>query len=463
MKKIITILFLCLAFNINAQNAMGTNNADSSRYLIGNFTIQKMWEIKDSTNSHSSWWFFHSRHMRFKPLRFIDIRNNDTINRFVLSNAAGYIHSINIDSLTNFKNIRDSIRNRYTKLQVDNKFITQSAGSSSFTTMQSQVNGKMNSPTGTNLQYIAGDGSFITMPTNLSAFTNGPGYLTSVTYSNILGLPTLFSGAYNDLSGKPTLFSGIYSDLTGKPALFSGSYLDLTNKPSIPASQVNSDWNSVSGLSEILNKPSLFSGVYSDLTSKPTLFSGSYVDLTGKPTIPTNNNQLTNGNNYISSYIPTLTIIGNSLGIYQGNTITLPSASTISITAGNNVTVTTSYPNFTINAASLDAPSFNNAITSGTAFQPDANNDCFIIVSSSLVGSIVGVYGTSVLSISTTQSGTYTNVGAGVSFFLNILAAGDNRESSTIPVKKGQWVKVINTATGLGGSLASTYTKWSTK
>jgi hypothetical protein len=57
----------------------------------------------------------------------------------------------------------------------------------------------------------------------------------------------------------------------GRPNNFSGSYNDLTNKPSIPASQVNSDWNAASGLPAILNKPTLFSGAYADLTGKPTL------------------------------------------------------------------------------------------------------------------------------------------------------------------------------------------------
>ena len=40
---------------------------------------------------------------------------------------------------------------------------------------------------------------------------------------------------------------------------FSGSYTDLTNKPTIPAAQVQSDWNATSGLGEILNKPTLVS------------------------------------------------------------------------------------------------------------------------------------------------------------------------------------------------------------
>ena len=55
----------------------------------------------------------------------------------------------------------------------------------------------------------------------------------------------------------------------------SGSYNDLSNKPSIPAAQVNSDWNASSGVAEILNKPNLAtvatSGDYDDLQNKPTI------------------------------------------------------------------------------------------------------------------------------------------------------------------------------------------------
>ena len=75
--------------------------------------------------------------------------------------------------------------------------------------------------------------------------------------SEIMNKPTLFSGAYADLTGKPALFSGAYADLTGKPSLFSGNYADLTGKPTIPAAQVQSDWNAVAGLGVILNKPTI--------------------------------------------------------------------------------------------------------------------------------------------------------------------------------------------------------------
>lgn len=90
------------------------------------------------------------------------------------------------------------------------------------------------------------------------------------------------SGDYNDLSNRPTIpaaqvnadwnaNSGV-SQILNKPTLAtvatSGDYADLQNKPTIPAAQVQSDWNAVSGVSAIANKPDL--SVYatnSDLTS----------------------------------------------------------------------------------------------------------------------------------------------------------------------------------------------------
>lgn len=41
----------------------------------------------------------------------------------------------------------------------------------------------------------------------------------------------------------------------------SGSYEDLKNKPTIPAEQVNADWNATSGKAQILNKPTIPSAV----------------------------------------------------------------------------------------------------------------------------------------------------------------------------------------------------------
>jgi hypothetical protein len=46
----------------------------------------------------------------------------------------------------------------------------------------------------------------------------------------------------------------------------SGSYNDLTNKPTIPAAQINADWNATAGLAMILNKPAIPTKV-SELTN----------------------------------------------------------------------------------------------------------------------------------------------------------------------------------------------------
>ena len=63
-----------------------------------------------------------------------------------------------------------------------------------------------------------------------------------------------------------------------------GDYADLQNKPSIPAAQINSDWNSSSGVSQILNKPTLAAvattGDYADLLNKPSIPAAVTVDQT---------------------------------------------------------------------------------------------------------------------------------------------------------------------------------------
>lgn len=131
--------------------------------------------------------------------------------------------------------------------------------------------------------------------------------------AQILNKPTLFSGAYSDLTGIPSTFvpsahthaaadivsgtlavaripalpisqtTGLQTTLDGKFAVPTGTtsqYLrgdgSTATFPTIPAAQVNTDWNSVSGVSQLLNKPTLAT----------VATSGAYADLTGKPTIP---------------------------------------------------------------------------------------------------------------------------------------------------------------------------------
>ena len=61
--------------------------------------------------------------------------------------------------------------------------------------------------------------------------------------------------------------ANITSYINNKPTLFSGNYNDLSNKPTIPAAQVQSDWNATSGLGEILNKPTILTAEVDTLAS----------------------------------------------------------------------------------------------------------------------------------------------------------------------------------------------------
>ena len=91
------------------------------------------------------------------------------------------------------------------------------------------------------------------------------------------------------------------------PTYFSGAYADLTGLPTIPAAQVNSDWNASTGVARILNKPVIppqssvvigpaqgggdltYNNVNGQFTFTPpdlssfSTFSGAYADLSGKP------------------------------------------------------------------------------------------------------------------------------------------------------------------------------------
>lgn len=87
----------------------------------------------------------------------------------------------------------------------------------------------------------------VTVPTNTSDLNNDSGFITSSQ------VPAQVNSDWNSSSG--------VSEILNKPSLatvaISGSYTDLINTPTIPAAQVNSDWNAVSGVAEILNKPTI--------------------------------------------------------------------------------------------------------------------------------------------------------------------------------------------------------------
>lgn len=96
---------------------------------------------------------------------------------------------------------------------------------------------------------------------------------TSVVSNKIASLGTMAAETASDY----TKTSGLATVAT------SGSYTDLSNKPTIPAAQVNSDWNASSGVAQILNKPTLGTAAAADTTDFATSAQGGLADTAVQP------------------------------------------------------------------------------------------------------------------------------------------------------------------------------------
>ena len=127
-------------------------------------------------------------------------------------------------------------------------------------------------------KFLKADGTWAVTPggsgsgsTNLSVTETA----TTVSIASSTGSGTTIPVATSSLAG--VLDSARAAKIDGLATVAtSGSYTDLSNKPTIPAAQVNSDWNASSGVSQILNKPTLAA----------VATSGSYNDLSNQPAIP---------------------------------------------------------------------------------------------------------------------------------------------------------------------------------
>lgn len=88
------------------------------------------------------------------------------------------------------------------------------------------------------------------------------------TKANVTDLPDMSN--YYDKSETNTLLNAKADISSLATVATSGSYNDLLNKPTIPAAQVNSDWDASSGVAQILNKPDLSFAINpADITFTP--------------------------------------------------------------------------------------------------------------------------------------------------------------------------------------------------
>lgn len=184
--------------------------------------------------------------------------------------------------------------------------------------------------------YIGSQGPFYTKAESDATFVPQTRTVNNKALSTNITLTASDVGALPDTTSIPTRTSDLVNDGADNTSTYveadelatvatSGSYNDLSNKPTIPAAQVNSDWNAVSGVAQILNKPTIptatsqltnDSGFITGYTETDPIFtaspahsitnaditawnnksdfSGDYDDLTNKPTIPTKTSDLTN-------------------------------------------------------------------------------------------------------------------------------------------------------------------------
>jgi len=99
-----------------------------------------------------------------------------------------------------------------------------------------------------------------------------------------------------------------------------GDYNDLSNLPSIPAAQVNADWNATSGVAEILNKPTIASGTVTSVgLTMPNAFTVANSPITSSGDIAVTAaglaNQYIRGDGTLATF-PTSSGGGNSVNYY---------------------------------------------------------------------------------------------------------------------------------------------------
>lgn len=99
----------------------------------------------------------------------------------------------------------------------------------------------------------------------------------------ILNKPTIGTAAAQNVTAFATAAQGAKADTAVQPGALStvatsGSYADLSNKPTIPAAQVQTDWNASSGLTSIANKPTLGTAAAQPTTAFATAVQGNKAD-----------------------------------------------------------------------------------------------------------------------------------------------------------------------------------------
>lgn len=225
----------------------------------------------------------------------------------------------------------------------------------------------------------------------------------------------------------------------------------LNSTLTFPASQVNTDWNSISGVSQLLNKPTTLSG-YGINDAQSKLNGTGFVKTTGT-TVSYDN----------STYLTTVTA---STGISITNnsvvTNTIPDR-TVTIT-GTGLIVTSAYPAFTITPVARTSNTVTRSLVASTAssgFSISATQDYNVVysvfaqASSALAGTNTSeVY----LEISANNSTWVTIAGGSVVSVAGVLSTNGGVTCLVGFVPAAYYARIRTAATGSNaGSAIFTY------
>ena len=129
---------------------------------------------------------------------------------------------------------------------------------------------------------------------------------------------------------------------------------EILNKPTIPAAQVNSDWNAMSGVAEILNKPTITNGTVTSIgltmpsaftvTNSPITSSGD-IAVTGAGLV----SQYVRGDGTLANF-PASTGGGASVSYYLNGSVSQGTIGGVAYKEMNSVPVIGAGTDFTINA-----------------------------------------------------------------------------------------------------------------
>lgn len=214
-------------------------------------------------------------------------KNNTSVGTFTANSSTDTTVDITVPTKTSDITNDSSYVSDSSYVHTDNNYTTTEKTKLSGIAAGAEVNvqSNWNESDTTSDSYIQNKPTIPTVPTNISAFTNDIGYLTSES-------DPVFSG-----SAASTITSSDISSWTAKQdALVSGTNIKTINNTSLLGSGNITIGGGTSDYQNLTNKPSINSIELSgnktaaQLGFSTVATSGSYSDLSNKPTIPTVNN-----------------------------------------------------------------------------------------------------------------------------------------------------------------------------